>query len=125
MARVEIKWNKAVTKQTCKLVGPKGQGVQTHQIKECAERCSSHWFDKSSMRFFNSRVADMGYLDGRGGALFTSSEKGPNGVRAYSIRRYDPKRCGIETVGKFQRYGSKAEAEKIAERIANSGNKLK
>jgi hypothetical protein len=87
-------------------------------VRECARICSSHFFDKDSMRFFNSRIGDSAYGDGKGGAYFVTSEKGPSNVRSYSVRRYDPKRCGIETVGKFQQYGSAKTAQTAAKRAA-------
>jgi len=30
-----------------------------------------------------------------------SSEQGPNGIRAYTVRVYDPVTRGIETIGEF------------------------
>jgi hypothetical protein len=87
-------------------------------IKECARECGSHWFEKDTMRFFKSRVGDRAYADGRGGAYFVSSEKGPHGPRKYTIRKYDPKKCSIETIGKFQQYRTGAVANRIAKNIA-------
>ncbi len=90
-------------------------------IKECAKICYSHFFDADTLRFFSSRVAERAYNDGRGGAFFTTSEKGPNGIRAYTVRHYDPTRCSIETVGKFQQYGTAKQADGAAKRIATAG----
>lgn len=101
-------------------LGPKGQRVDIRDIKECASICKSHFFEADTMRFFNSRVGENAYLDGNGGAYFTTSEKGPNGIRAYSVRHYDPERCGVETVGKFQSYRSMNAAQTAAKRMATS-----
>jgi hypothetical protein len=87
-------------------------------VKECAQVCGSHFFEKATMKFFSSRVGDYAYADGKGGAYFTTSEKGPYGPRAYTVRRYDPKRCGVETVGKFQGYDSSEKARAEAKRLA-------
>lgn len=101
--------------------GTPGARIDIRDIKECATRiCGSHFFDSDTMRFFNSRVAETAYLDGKGGAYFTTSEKGPNGIRAYSVRHYDPERCGVETVGKFQGYKSMGAAQTAAKRAATS-----
>lgn len=101
-----------------------------HQVQECAERCGSHWFEPSSMRFFRSRVGDNAYADGRGGAYFVSSEqfvpsRGPAERRMYSVRYYDPDKCSIETVGKFQQYGSNAAAQRVAKAIAEKSKTRK
>jgi hypothetical protein len=79
------------------------------------------------MRFFASRVGDDAYTDGRGGAYFVSSEQDrhSNRPRLYTIRYYDPARCSIETIGKFQQYGSLATAKRIAKRIAEKSKTRK
>jgi hypothetical protein len=101
--------------------GTPGAKIGIHDVKQCADTCKSHFFEPATMRFFSSRVADTAYQDGRGGAFFTTSEKGPNGVRAYSVRHYDPERCGVDTVGKFQSYHSMAAAQTAAKRAASKG----
>ena len=101
--------------------GSPGSRIGIDDIKQCAQICKSHFFDADTMRFFNSRVGETAYQDGRGGAYFTTSEKGPNNVRAYSVRHYDPARCGVETVGKFQAYKTAAQAQGAAQRAAKSG----
>jgi hypothetical protein len=104
--------------------GTPGARIGIHDIKECVSICKSHFFDKDTMRFFNSRVGETAYLDGRGGAFFTTSERGPNNVRGYSVRHYDPERCGVETVGKFQSYKTAAQAQGAAQRAAKRGTGL-
>jgi hypothetical protein len=101
-----------------------GNYVSVSDVKECAKVCSSHFFDRDTMRFFNSRIGEGAYYDGRGGAYFTTSEKGPDGRRGYSVRHYDPKRCGVDTVGKFQGYHSMAAAQTAAKRMATKGSAL-
>jgi hypothetical protein len=69
------------------------------------------WFDKSTMRFFKSRIetgiVKCGY--GEDGvataARFITSEQGPDGKRAYTIREATPT-GDIETVGEFQGYAT-------------------
>lgn len=98
--------------------------VSMFDVRKCAEACGSHWFDADSMRFFKSRVGDTAYHDGKGGALFVSSEKGPSGTRRYSVRYYNPRICGIDTVGEFQAYGTATAATTVAKRLANSDGAL-
>ena len=95
------------------------RAVDISDVKYCAtEICKSHWFDADSMRFFKSRVSSAAYADGKGGAYFVSGERGPSGPRAYSVRHYDPQRCGIETIGEFQGYRTKRQAENAAKDLA-------
>jgi len=94
-------------------------------VKYCANHCGSHWFEPGTMRFFKSRVGGRVYTDGRGGAYFVSSEQGPHGPRSYSIRHYDPKKCAVHTIGKFQQYSSGAVANSIAKKIAAKSVKRK
>jgi hypothetical protein len=111
----------------CEITGGGGAhgtpGARTYidDVKQCAQICKSHFFEPETMRFFSSRVGETAYHDGRGGAYFTTSEKGPDGRRGYSVRHYDPERCGVETVGKFQGYATAAQAQGAAKRAATRG----
>lgn len=69
-------------------------------IKAAAHAAGSHWFDKSSMRFFRSRILPKIYT-GKGGIFFVSSEEGPSGGRRYSVRQFDPETADIDTFGPF------------------------
>ena len=71
-----------------------------------------HFFDPGSMRFFNSRIKDRVY----GGNMFITSERGPSGPRAYTIKKID-KQGRINTVGEFQQYATSAAAERAITRI--------
>lgn len=67
------------------------------------------YFSKDTMRFFKTRV-----LDGvHGGRYFVTSEKGPSGVRAYTVRKADDDGT-ISTVGEFQAYSTASEARTAA-----------
>lgn len=57
------------------------------QIKDANKASGLYWFEPESMRFFKSRVGEKVYPTKDGGAYFVSSEKGPDGVRAYTIRK--------------------------------------
>jgi hypothetical protein len=96
-------------------------GASMRDVKECAKVCSSHWFDRDTMRFFKSRVGDKAYADGRGGAFFVSSEQGPHMARAYSVRHYSADRCGIDTVGDFMGHKTSAQATAAAKKLAAKG----
>jgi len=108
----------------CEITGAGGMrgfpGTSTYifDVQECARVCKSHFFDEDTKRFFQSKISDAAYHDGRGGAYFYTSEKGPNMIRAYTVRRYDPESCGVETVGHFQQYKTGTQAKSAAKRIA-------
>lgn len=78
----------------------------------------SHWWDADTMRFFKLRVHPRVY-QGSGGIYFVTSEKGPSGVRACSVRRFNPEQDlrDVETVGAFNCY-SRAIAHRLAAEAA-------
>jgi hypothetical protein len=77
------------------------------EVREANVRADFHWFDASTLRFFDSHYGRTLYSPG---SFFLSSEKGPNGIRAYSIRQAQPD-GSIETVGEgFQGYATRYEA---------------
>lgn len=76
----------------------------------------SHWWDKSSMRYFGTRVGDQVY-QGEGGVFFVTSEKSPYGPRAYSVRQYKPETKEIDTVGGFNSL-TRSQAHREAAKLA-------
>lgn len=95
--------------------------VTIRDVKECAKRCGSHFFDRGNMRFFNSRIGRTAYLDGAGGAYFITSEqfvdhnRGYVGPRKYTVRHYSD--CSIDTVGKHMSYVSTQDALAAIKRL--------
>ena len=92
------------------------------QIRACNRERGQHWFERGTMRFFNSRVGRSVY-QGPGGVYFVSSEKfepssGPAFPRKYSVRKFNPKDCSVDTVGDFQRFGFEHAAADEAKRLA-------
>ena len=82
------------------------------EIKQRNRNAGHHFFDESTMRFFNSRVSEKTFGD-----YFVTSEKGPSGIRAYTVR-YQDENGHIQTVGEFQQYATLQEALAVA-RIAH------
>lgn len=82
---------------------------------EAARMC---WFTPSSMRFFSSRVQSAFYGAKDGRAYFVTSERGPSGRRAYSVRvaQLDG---SIDTVGEFQGYRTGRAAHAAAREASN------
>jgi hypothetical protein len=70
-----------------------------------------YWFEPGAMRFFRTRLPAEAYLGASGGvAYFITSEKGPDGRRLYSVRRYSFTEDTIDTVGAFQGYQTRGRA---------------
>jgi hypothetical protein len=93
--------------------------VFTHisQIKQASYNAGSHWFDKSTVRFFSSQILPQ-VFHGQGGVYFVSSEKGPNGIRAYTVRQFNPIDADIDTFGPFNEL-SRERALRIAKIAAD------
>lgn len=80
------------------------------EIRQTNRDAGQHFFDESTIRFFNSRIHD-GVYEGR---YFITSEKGPTNVRYYSVRRANEDGT-ITTMGEFQGYGNHRDAQHAIE----------
>lgn len=96
------------------------------QLKQVVKNRGSHFFDKSSMSFFNSRVNNRLFAaPSATKILFVTSERcdwadGTNQPhsRGYSVRCYDIADGSIDTLGEFQQYKTLATALKHAEDLS-------
>lgn len=70
-------------------------------IQRANERLGRNWFSPDTMKFFNSKIDPVVHH----GKYFVSSEKGPSGVRKYSVREATPM-GEIKTVGEFGEHAS-------------------
>lgn len=103
--------------------------IPTHQLKSLNARNGFHWFDPDTMRFFQSRVAEHGYLRDDGSlAFFVSSEKQRDSFtgflrtsrpRKYSVRVINMTTGDIDTVGEFQQYRCRSTAHRYAKLCAS------
>ena len=75
------------------------------RIREANKASGGHWFERGAMRFFNTKIEGGPY----GGHYFVTSEVGPDGRKAYSVRKAD-EGGKISTVGDFQSYSTKGAA---------------
>lgn len=87
------------------------------EIKRANSNLGHHFFDKTSVRFFASRVLGGVY----GGRYFVTSERfrGSDGYRAtrlYTIREAQDN-GEVDTVGEFQAYTSARAARKHADKL--------
>ncbi len=79
---------------------------------------NGHWFSPGAMSFFNSKIDDQVYCDNER-FYFVSSEKGPNGIRAYTVRTYDPNTGEIETHEdtSFQEFKTKQQVKTFIRKV--------
>ena len=76
------------------------------EIRATNSNAGQHFFDEDTLVFFNSNIHREVY-DGR---YFITSEKGPDNVRLFSVRRANEDGT-ITTMGGFQRHGTHQDAE--------------
>ena len=85
------------------------------EVKAANKAIGNHWFERSTMRFFNS-VIESRLMDG--GFFITSERMELEFPKRYTVREAMPD-GDIKTVGQFQGY-SDLELARIAVRIAQS-----
>lgn len=79
-------------------------------------KCGSHYWDPGTMRFFNSRLLNV-YPNSQGKfTCFTTSEKGPDGIRKYTVKKLTG--CEVDDYGGFQAHRTSAAAKKAAQACA-------
>ena len=88
------------------------------EIKQANKAIGGHWFDKGTLRFFNSRIYPEVYKGADGMDYFITSERfDEKHPRKYTIRRAHSGE--IDTVGELRQYDTKADAIKAVKRIVN------
>jgi len=88
-------------------------------IRRANYRAGYHFFDHDTLRFFRSRVGDTVY-QGVGGIFFITSECNPSGVRAYTVRQFNPDSGRIATMGPFHSF-TRTQAIATAKRLSLGG----
>lgn len=87
------------------------------ELKDMVKATGSHWFDRSTMKFFRTRILPTIY-SGPGGVFFVSSEQREDHTpRRFTVRRFDPKDGDISTFGEFNKL-TRGAAMKEARRAA-------
>lgn len=86
--------------------------IDINEIKELNKLKGQHWFENSTVKFFNCRVSSKAYLNkSKTKAYFISSEKQDSLQRRYTIRVHNMETGNINTVGDFQRFETSREAK--------------
>ena len=68
-----------------------------------------HWFDRSTMTFFGTKLPGYAYV-ADDGHYFITSERNPSGKTAFTIRHQNKVDFKIKTVGDFHAYETAAQA---------------
>jgi len=95
--------------------------MNTDYARSVAQRHGCHWFDASSMKFFNSRVCESTWVTIRNTpsetvCRFISSERFEDDPRRYTVHEFrwhtkwaagpSDGSVSVETVGEFQQYAT-------------------
>lgn len=80
---------------------------------------AGHWFSAATMRFFKSRIGEV-YRVAGGTWVFITSERGPSGARAYTVRTMDTAGDIRDDGAKFQGYPTLGRARTGLKRYAES-----
>jgi hypothetical protein len=87
------------------------------EVKAANKTIDNHWFERGTMRFFNSRIESGLY----GGQFFITSERMELTMpKRYSIREAMPD-GDIKTVGEFQEFLTLEDARTRAKELAANG----
>jgi hypothetical protein len=81
------------------------------QIEYANTSAGHHFFDKSTMRFFRSKIASQSVINGR--YFITSEQFDASSPRLYTIRVANDDGT-IDTVGEFQAYETVQAAKRAA-----------
>jgi len=96
-------------------------------IREMNAANGMHFFERGSMRFFDSRIESSAY-NGAGGVFFITSEQfhGSQGVapRCYTIRQFIPGTGAVETFGRFNEIRHIEDARFMARTAARNESKV-
>ena len=76
-----------------------------------------YWFSPETTRFFDSRYPSCAYKSGSLAYFITSERFRHDYPRLYTIRVCDLTTGGIDTVGEFQQYGTRQQAERALKKL--------
>lgn len=103
----------------------------TEDLKDLARQHNNHFFNPSTMRFFNSRASKYVRMLNPDRGLFVTSEKYEDEPRKYTVRIFTINpyqdqygatqlRIDIDSFGEFQQYDSSREAWRAIDAIAQN-----
>jgi len=118
-----------VLERYCEAVRPKHTPAYRQEwtatdIKEANREAGYHFFDRDSMRFFDSKL--HGVYQGEGGVFLITSEQhhtsGRSDPRRYTVRKFDTATAGVDRAGSagFQGHADLASARNEARALAKA-----
>lgn len=95
------------------------RAVSIEDIKQASLKGDKFFFTPDVMRFFRSRVGEYGYAsEDRRLVYFVTSEQGPSGPRAWTVRVIDMQTGSIDDASPFMHYTSGNGARYAARALA-------
>ena len=96
--------------------------IPMHEIREFYTRNNpdGHWFDADTIKFFSTKLPEVGYELATGGVYFITRETAPSGKVGYAVRRQLPS-GKINTPGELCQYGTRAAARAAIKDIEVAG----
>ena len=88
-------------------------------MKSVVKRHKGHWFSDGAMAFFDTILDGEAYQRDDGYTYFVTGEQFENLGRLWTVRVQDAE-GNVNTVGTFQKYGTKDEARLVAKEYANA-----
>jgi len=100
------------------------KSISIGDIQYKNQQAGQHFFSADTMKFFASRTeSDAFTKDGTDYAYFVTSEKSgfDDPTRTFTVRRYNKKTHGIDTIGDFNQYKKRGDALAEAKELAKRG----
>lgn len=95
-------------------------------LKAANARAGFHFFERATMRFFDSRIVPAGPYCGAGGVYFVTSEQfhGSQGseARKFTVRQFNPTTGDIDTAGRFNEIRTIEDARVTAKAFARGSD---
>lgn len=88
-------------------------------MQTVVKRHKGHWFSDGAMAFFDTILDSEAYQRDDGNTFFVTGEQYENLGHLWTVRKQNPTGA-IDTVGDFQKYGTKEEARTAAKAYASA-----
>ena len=97
--------------------GVKMDIITLDALKRATRDKGQYFFSPDTTRFFDSRYPSYAYKSGSLAYFITSERFRHDYPRLYTIRVCDLTTGGIDTVGEFQQYGTRQQAERALKKL--------
>lgn len=98
------------------------QRLTINAIQARMQSAGSHWWDHSSMKFFGTKVVGSVFNGPTGAYFVTTDYTGfERTTKGFTVRKYDPAKNNIDTIGDMAQYDTRTEAARECVRLAEEG----